>query len=91
MFSKIIVSIGIAFMLSGGVARAAPNDAESTVPDSVDFPNRMVDRHAPSNEAIDALESGNPNSVLYRERMIDTTEISAMGWRTLESGDPNVR
>jgi hypothetical protein len=95
MFSKVIVSASVVFLLFTGAARAASSDAEfsaaeSASPDSVDYPNRMQGR-APTDEEIERLESGNPDSVRYGERMIDGTEITARGWSVLESGNPDYR
>jgi hypothetical protein len=94
MFSKVFISVSAAFLLVTGVARAAPADAaysaaESAIPDSIDYPNRVLDGRAPSNEAIEKLESGTPDSWLYRERMLVTVEITPLGWQVLESGNPN--
>jgi hypothetical protein len=96
MFSKTIFSLAAALLLFGGVASAAPNDAEFSAaeagsPDSIEYPHRVLDRRAPSNEEIDALESGNPDSVLYRNRMIEGAGITAADWLTLEYGNPDAR
>jgi hypothetical protein len=96
MFSKVTLSTAAALLLFAGVARAAPNDAEfaaleSSIPDSIDFPQRMHAARAPSNEEIEALEVGNPDSVSYRDRMNNADALTASDWVALEYGSPDAR
>jgi hypothetical protein len=96
MFSKTMFSLAAALLLFGGVASAAPDDAEFSaaeagIPDSVDYAHRVAASHAPSNEEIEALEVGNPDSVGYAERTIDSTQITAQGWLALEFSNPEIR
>jgi hypothetical protein len=97
MFSKLVLSIGAALLLSAGVARAEPapsGDAvdvtESGIPDSIDYRNRTFAGHSPSNEEIDAAEMGNPDSIDHHDRMpVSSKPISDAEWKALESGNPD--
>ena len=100
MFSKLSLSISAALLLSaaGGVARAAPassrpdmSAAESGIPDSREYSQRVASIHSPSNEEINAGESGNPDSVDYRQGMSSASPEWKKNWEAVEVGNPDFR
>ena len=99
MFSKRSLSIVAAFTLCAGALRASAGGTgaevypdESGIPDSIEYRDRMIARHSPSNEEVEATESANPDSVGYGDRMIVSNEpISSAAWLALEFGNPDFR
>src|SRR5207302_4005679 len=82
------VGLGIALLLALGAAgaRAAADDAESGIPDSVEYAQRSAVKSSPSNEEIGALEIGNPDSVDYANRM---SPVGTVAWQVIEAGNPD--
>jgi hypothetical protein len=94
MSAKLSLSIAAALVLSaaaGGAARASPTlgDAESGNPNSVNYPNRPISKHAATKNEFNADEIGSPYNVDYRNRPITSDHNWKAEWNSLESGNPH--
>ena len=78
------VGFGIALLLAVGAAGARADDAESGIPDSVEYAQRSAAKSSPSSEEIGALEIGNPDSVDYADRM---SPVGTVAWQVIEAGN----
>jgi hypothetical protein len=70
---------------------AETDAAEMGDPNSVDYRNRPISSHSPSNDEINAAERGSPDSPDYREgqpALLADRNVNAE-WQAAETGDPD--
>ena len=85
MFSKLRLSLPIAIALSvtGGMARAAPTEADTTGAAGELAPQS-------TNDQINAAETGNPDSPDYKDRpAFPADENWRAEWEALDAGSPD--